>query len=375
MLVSDVIIKRNFHRFYNQNVSDDYRKKCNSDTFNPKIILQFITHKLKIKPLSIIKKDKWTFDNNFLVCNNKFLSNINNKIILSIKPFTKWFIVNEYLSDSENNYISVDIYNNIYLSKEKKTKIYYTYNMLLIKKSKLQLKFEVTNCNNKIEYINLSYLTNNLNGLNVGILLAGGNSTRFNNKTAKQLYIINNKPIIEYSLDSMCKLLNFVVVITNSKLFNDISKLQSKYKNIIVLINDIDCRLESIWAGLRYLKKKNVNKIIIHDSARPYLREYHYINLLNSNKAYAQYCQKITNGLYNYELDDINRDNYVQLCSPLVINYKLAFFIYKNYMKKKNRITWEFIFIIKLLNIDYEFLFDTETYLKKITFFSDVLNN
>jgi hypothetical protein len=372
MLIDNVVIKRKFHKFYNQNILDDYRKICNSYIFNPKIILQCITNKLKIKPFLIREKYKWIYKNNFLIHGNKFLSNINNKIALTQSPITKWFIKNEYMSDIENNYVTIDLYNNICVSKEKKTKIYYIDNILVIKKSKLQLYFEINNCKNKIQYINTSYFKNNLTGLNVGILLAGGNSTRFNNKIAKQLYIIDNKPIISYSLDLMCKLLDYVVIITNSKLFNDISKLKLKYKNIILLTNDIDCRLESIWTGLKYLKKYNINKVIIHDSARPYLKKYHFANLINSNKLYAHYCQKITNGLFNYGADDIDRDDYVQLCSPLIINYKLAYFIYNNYMNDKNRITWEFIFIIKLLNLDYEFLFDTETHLKKITYFNDI---
>ena len=32
--------------------------------------------------------------------------------------------------------------------------------------------------------------------MNIGIILAAGNSTRFDNETPKQLYLINDKPII-----------------------------------------------------------------------------------------------------------------------------------------------------------------------------------
>jgi 2-C-methyl-D-erythritol 4-phosphate cytidylyltransferase len=37
----------------------------------------------------------------------------------------------------------------------------------------------------------------------VGIILAAGTSSRFKSDTPKQLYSINNKPIIEYSIDML----------------------------------------------------------------------------------------------------------------------------------------------------------------------------
>ena len=43
--------------------------------------------------------------------------------------------------------------------------------------------------------------------LNIGILLAGGTSSRFNlslneNKISKQLYILDGKPLINYSIEA-----------------------------------------------------------------------------------------------------------------------------------------------------------------------------
>ena len=49
--------------------------------------------------------------------------------------------------------------------------------------------------------------------LNIGILLAGGISSRFNlslseNKISKQLYLLDGKPLINYSIDAFLELEN-----------------------------------------------------------------------------------------------------------------------------------------------------------------------
>ena len=48
--------------------------------------------------------------------------------------------------------------------------------------------------------------------MNVGVILAAGNSTRFQNEVPKQLYSINNKPIINHSIDILSQSLDEVIV-------------------------------------------------------------------------------------------------------------------------------------------------------------------
>ena len=40
--------------------------------------------------------------------------------------------------------------------------------------------------------------------MNVGVILAAGNSSRFQNEVPKQLYSINNKPIIWHLMNIFC---------------------------------------------------------------------------------------------------------------------------------------------------------------------------
>jgi 2-C-methyl-D-erythritol 4-phosphate cytidylyltransferase len=375
MIIDNITIKKKFHFIKHHDIFDNYRKKCKNKIFNPNIIIQCITHKLKIIPFEPSVNIVWFYKKKYIITsNNKYLSNINNQLVLTTHHNTKWNLSEEnYIYDDDNNYISSDIYNNLFLSKKSEIKIYFYKNMLLSKKNKFQIMFEINNCIYKVLHINVNDFESKLNNKNnAGILLAGGNSTRFGSSTVKQLYILEGMPIILHSLKIMSSLLDIVVIITNSKSFFMIEKLIKNYTNVKLLINDIDCRLESIFTGLKYLSTMSINKVIIHDSARPYIKDYHIHNLLKSTKKYTHYCAKITNGLFNYNIADINRDDYVQLCSPLSINYNLAYFIYKYYMNK-HRITSEFIYIIKLLGVEYEFIFDSETFLKKITYKNDIV--
>ena len=52
----------------------------------------------------------------------------------------------------------------------------------------------------------------------IGIILAAGTSTRFNSDIAKQLYFINNKPIIEYSIDNMIQLVDRIIIVKNKNI-------------------------------------------------------------------------------------------------------------------------------------------------------------
>jgi len=49
--------------------------------------------------------------------------------------------------------------------------------------------------------------------MNVGIILAAGMSTRFNSQVPKQLFEINDKPIIQYSIDVLEKCVDDIIIV------------------------------------------------------------------------------------------------------------------------------------------------------------------
>jgi len=188
-----------------------------------------------------------------------YLSIKNKELILSNSK-QKWTIHNNYLEHTKTKmYIACDIYYNIYLTNDKCDAIHLTIenNMICYIKPEFRVKFEINNA--KLMSFDLAWLNKKIfkkEKTNVGILLAGGFSTRFKNEKYKQLYEINKKPIFIHSLESMINILDKIVIITNNKCYDDITTLVKKYKNVKVLKNNIDCRLESIYTGLKYFNKQ-----------------------------------------------------------------------------------------------------------------------
>jgi 2-C-methyl-D-erythritol 4-phosphate cytidylyltransferase len=205
--------------------------------------------------------------------------------------------------------------------------------------------------------------------MNVGIILAAGKSSRFNNSIPKQLYTINGKPIINHSIDILNQLLDEVIIITNSTCYSQI------ITNNEILVNDVDDRIKSIKTALDYLNDDYSN-ILIHDAARPFITKDCINNLIESqkNNFHSQYYLPIVNGLAkigesgSWEIP--NRDEYIQLCSPQITNFKLFKSIFREYIE--SNIYCEVLPIVSKLKYDYNLILGDDKYLRKITTINDI---
>ncbi len=235
--------------------------------------------------------------------------------------------------------------------------------------------------------------------MNIAIILAAGTSQRFLQQTPKQLHLINNKPIINYSIETFLGTehqISLILIVTNSKCYAEMLNIKNQYYmyakvKMVFLINDVNCRIESINTALNFIKtnykttgiQNNQINIIIHDAARPFINSIHVDKLLNQmtkDVVYAQYYLKLVNGLLcleNYQT--VNRDNYIEICTPLCINYAVLRNLMKNYINKNdsngNRIYHEFIPILKDIGLLYILLEGHYNYLKKITTIEDLETN
>jgi 2-C-methyl-D-erythritol 4-phosphate cytidylyltransferase len=192
----------------------------------------------------------------------------------------------------------------------------------------------------------------------IGIILAAGTSSRFKSDTPKQLYSINNKPIIEYSIDTMINLVDILIIVINKNIilpFLNTSK-------IVVLENNMNQRKASLNIAIKYIQDtfQNTEKVLIHDSARPYITQSYFEELLKSTSKYTQYVIKLTNGLYNIETNSpVNRDSYIELCTPICISFDIL----------KIQETDE---IIDSIDRKPDFIYGHYNILKKITTIEDV---
>ena len=101
------------------------------------------------------------------------------------------------------------------------------------------------------------------------ILLAGGNSNRLNSNLPKQYHKIAGKTLIELSINKIKQFKEFeqIIIVYNKKHLKFLEKINLKN---IKIINGGKTRQESTFRGLSYLEKqKKIDKVLIHDAARP----------------------------------------------------------------------------------------------------------
>jgi len=205
--------------------------------------------------------------------------------------------------------------------------------------------------------------------MNIGIILAAGNSTRFDNETPKQLYSINNKPIINHSIDILSQSLDEVIIVTNTYCSDKIKT------NHTILVNDIDNRIESIKVALDYIGDKKYNNILIHDAARPFITLDMISELLESSKKYqhSQYYLELVNGLAkknDFGWEVAPREDFIELCSPQITNFELFKSIFTEYIETK--IDCEILPVMCKLQYDYNLIKGNNKYLRKITTTHDI---
>ena len=104
-------------------------------------------------------------------------------------------------------------------------------------------------------------------------ILASGSGERFGGTTPKQYKKINNKQIIEYTLDIFIKnnKINNIYVVYNKKHKSFIAPLKKKYKNISFIIGDKSRQMSALKAINLVNKKKEYKYIMIHDAVRPFV--------------------------------------------------------------------------------------------------------
>ena len=101
------------------------------------------------------------------------------------------------------------------------------------------------------------------------ILLAAGDSKRLKSNTPKPFHIINNKTLLELSLNAFegFREIKKTVVVYNKKHKKYVKTL--KLGNLIKIVG-VKTRQESTFNALQKIKRMGCTKVLIHDSARPF---------------------------------------------------------------------------------------------------------
>lgn len=112
------------------------------------------------------------------------------------------------------------------------------------------------------------------------IVLAAGSGSRTELKTPKQYIEIGEKKIIEYSLSTLSKLIDDIIVVMPN--INDWEKLNISTE--VRLVKGGKTRTDSLLNGLKNVSSSNV---LIHDASRPIIPEGVVHEIIDSLDTYA----------------------------------------------------------------------------------------
>lgn len=111
---------------------------------------------------------------------------------------------------------------------------------------------------------------------NYGIILASGVGSRFGSDLPKQFWKIDDKTILEHSIENFEKseyITDIIVVITPG--FEDLAKkliLKNSFKKVVKIINGGETRKDSSYIAVNSIDEEEAN-LLIHDCARPFLSQ------------------------------------------------------------------------------------------------------
>jgi len=173
---------------------------------------------------------------------------------------------------------------------------------------------------------------------NYFIILASGQSKRFNSKRPKQYSIYKNKPLFKHSIDKALnsKLFKKIIIVVNNK-----KQIKEKFSKNILIIKGGKERSDSSLIALKFIKKFKPTNVLIHDAARPNFSNRLLINLIKSLKKNKAVIPKIkSKDSIKYKIKDqlfnLNRNNSILTQTPQAFKFND---LYNLSIKQKNIVT------------------------------------
>ena len=160
-----------------------------------------------------------------------------------------------------------------------------------------------------------------------GIILAAGESTRFDARVNKLFYKVNDKELILYPVETFLnnESIDEVVIVSSE---SNKSKLENlfKGKHEITVIDGGLSRQESEYCAIQYLEQKATDDCIvaIHDAARSFLSTELLTNLVNTAKEYGSAAPYLeSNKFYDTSNNEmVLTKKIVDIQTPQIYKYK-----------------------------------------------------
>jgi len=207
---------------------------------------------------------------------------------------------------------------------------------------------------------------------NYFIILASGQSKRFNAEKPKQYIVYKNKPLFEHSVEKaiLSKLFKKIILVVKDK-----KQINKKFPKEVVILKGGKERSDSSLIGLKYIKKFRPSNVLIHDAARPNFSIKLLKKLtksLKKNKAAIPTVKTTDSIKYKIknELFNLNRDHSFSTQTPQAFRFND---LYRLSTKQKIKIQDEATLFIQN-NLKIKFI-RGENSNNKITYLEDIKMN
>jgi len=109
---------------------------------------------------------------------------------------------------------------------------------------------------------------------NIALILASGSGSRCGLNYPKQFIKVNNKTILEYTVDvfEKNKYIDEIIIVANKEYIEKIADITKKYLKVKNIVSGGDTRKDSSYNGVMSINYEDAN-VLIHDAARPLISE------------------------------------------------------------------------------------------------------
>lgn len=166
-----------------------------------------------------------------------------------------------------------------------------------------------------------------------GVILAAGDSTRFDANVNKLFYKVNDKELVLYPVETFLAndKIDEVIIVSSKSNKPELEKLLTKRQNVSIILGG-DTRQESEYCALKYLKNKATDDclIVIHDAARSFISSKLLTNLVKIAKQQGSAAPYLENcKFYDLEKNEIvDYKKIVDIQTPQIYRYKELFECY-----------------------------------------------
>jgi len=181
--------------------------------------------------------------------------------------------------------------------------------------------------------------------MNVAVIMSAGSGIRFKGNVPKQFASLNNKPVINYSLEAFDsnKNISSIVVVANANHVKRTKDISSKFSKVVGVVVGGERRQDSVWNALSWIKKNvpRCKKVFIHDAVRPMINAALIDRLCYASKksdavipavSVEDTIKSVKKGAVSATID---RSTLVRVQTPQVFNFKKLYDAYKRFPKKE----------------------------------------